>query len=87
MQHFAAAADMREIERAHLHTRKCRTDRLDARVVRPVGPADDERALVEPEHVAALRELRFREAADDGNAVEAALEALRLMPARGLSGV
>ncbi len=54
MEHLADAVVVGEVEADHVDVREELLEALDARVVRPVASADEQRALVEPDRVAAL---------------------------------
>ena len=61
MHHLVTAVVVRQVDCEHVDLGECGAQRVDARVVRAVAAADDERVLVEPEHVAALRGRRRSE--------------------------
>src|SRR5204862_1693182 len=63
-------------------------ERLRARVVRAVADADDERALVQPERVSALRQGRWLEPGRDGDSrtLEVACHRVDLSPPPLLAG-
>jgi hypothetical protein len=54
VHHLAATAPVRQVERDHLDVGKRGSKRRDSGVIRPVAAADEQRALVEPDRVAAL---------------------------------
>jgi selenide, water dikinase len=56
VHHLALAVMVREVERDHVDLWKRLAQRLDPGVVRPVAPADEKRARIEPERVTTLRE-------------------------------
>ena len=58
----------REVEREHLDPGQRLSQRLDAGIVGPVAPADEERAFVEPHRVAALGRRRLRHLERDRHA-------------------
>jgi hypothetical protein len=60
VQQLVPSAVVRQIERQHVDIRERAGQRGDARVVRPVAAADDQRLGVEPERVAALGTVRRR---------------------------
>ena len=66
MEHLAAAVEVRQVEREHLDAGQEAAERLDPGGVRAVRVADEQRPLVEPDGVAALRELVALEPAEDG---------------------
>ncbi len=68
VEHLARAVQVRQVEGDHLDVRESPPQRLDPGVVRPVAAPDKERALVEPERVAALGERRSLEPRGDRDA-------------------
>jgi selenide, water dikinase len=68
MEDLGAAVVVREVDADHLDLGQELGERPDARVVRAVAASHEERPLVEPDRIAALRERWRSEPACDGNA-------------------
>ena len=84
MEHLGAAVEVRQVEREHVDAGKQATQRLDARLVRAVRLADEQRLVVEPHGVASLGELVVLEPPDHRQR-QVAGERFRLAAAAGLS--
>ena len=88
MHDLSRAVIVRQVEDDQLDVRKQLAQRLDAGVVRPVAPSDEERLLVEPDRVAAFRERRRVEPPGDRDSCfhEVGGHCLRLGPPLLLAG-
>jgi hypothetical protein len=86
MEHFAAAVEVWEREREHVHTREQPAERLDPGRVRAVRVTHEECPLVEPDGIAAFRELVALEPAEHRQR-QVARQRVRLAAAAGLPGL